>query len=76
MVCIGMELDKKLMIEELNKACLTDKEFEVGPEAWKNYEDPFFGGEITKYFEFTSDEEEEGNQNDHTGHHHKQPRKV
>jgi len=70
LVCIGIDMDKKLMVDELNKACLTDKEFEAGPEAWKNYEDAFFEGEIKQYFEFAGFEDEEEGEDEHAGHNH------
>eukprot|EP00466_Bigelowiella_natans_P003493 jgi/Bigna1/53715/estExt_Genewise1Plus.C_230082 len=70
LVCIGIDMDKKAMVDELNNACLTDKEFEAGAEAWRDYEDAFFEGEVKQYFEFAGFEDDEEGEDEHAGHNH------
>jgi len=70
LVCIGINLDKKLLMSKLSEACLTDKEMAAGPEAWIDFEDAFFGGDIKQYFEFAGFGEEEEGGDSHKGHHH------
>ena len=40
-VLIGIELDRPRLEALLNAALLTDEELYLGPEVWKNYNDPF-----------------------------------
>jgi len=52
LVCIGIDLDKKILVQKMNEACLTEAEMRAGPAAWRKYEDVFFGGDIERWFEF------------------------
>ena len=45
-VFIGVHLDKGRIVEELEKALLTDEELAGGTDAWKKLEDVFFDGEF------------------------------
>ena len=40
-VLIGVHLDEASLRKKLDDSLLTDEEFALGPEVWKNYEDPF-----------------------------------
>ena len=55
-VFIGVNLDKSKMLAELQAALLTETELEGGSEAWRDFEDPFFGSE---YFELNAEEGED-----------------
>mmetsp|Transcript_51349 Transcript_51349/g.94897 ORF Transcript_51349/g.94897 Transcript_51349/m.94897 type:complete len:508 (+) Transcript_51349:37-1560(+) len=52
-IFIGVNLDKKLIRQELRKALLTDTELDGGKAAWKEFDDGFFQG---KYFDVSPDE--------------------
>jgi len=41
LVMIGQHLDVAEMEDALLRCVLTDEEFEMGPEIWEKYEDPF-----------------------------------
>ena len=53
-VFIGVHLDKSKILASLQAALLTDAEFEGGAEAWRDFADPFFGGD---YFEVSEEPE-------------------
>lgn len=40
-VFIGTHLDEKALTEKLNSCLLTNEEYALGPDEWKNYADPF-----------------------------------
>eukprot|EP00939_MAST-03C_sp_MAST-3C-sp1_P003253 g3253.t1 len=63
-VFIGVNLNKKLIVEKLNAALLTEEESEAlgGVDGWKQLEDPFFGGAAPKNWfevEYEDDEDDE-----------------
>ena len=51
-IFIGVNLQKKLIREELKKALLTDDELQGGPVLWRKWGDPFFKG---RYFRVNKD---------------------
>ena len=54
-VFIGVYLDKKKILSALQAALLTDAEFEGGVEAWREWPDPFFGGDL---FDLSQEDED------------------
>ena len=45
LVCIGIHLDKEAIQAGLRNTLLTDEEMANGKSSWKDFADPFFGGE-------------------------------
>ena len=43
-VCIGIKLEKEMLVEALNAALLTDEELSKGRESWKELDDPILDG--------------------------------
>ena len=61
LVFIGVNLNKKRIVEKLNGALLTEEESKAlgGVEGWRKLEDPFFGGVAAEeYFEVRYEDEE------------------
>ena len=58
-VFIGVHLDKSRIRQELERALLTDAELASGVEAWREFEDVFFDGELFEAKEEDEEEDEE-----------------
>ena len=59
LICIGDGMDKKAIEAGLRGALLTDDEIAKGKQSWKEFADPFFGGEKDDEDEEEEEEEEE-----------------
>ena len=71
LVLIGIEMDRARLEEMLDMCLLTDEEFELGPDAWAEYENPFLeavlGDLLEELDELDEEEGEEGEEDEEAG---------
>lgn len=59
-VIIGIDMDKEKIKQALDSCLLTDEEFNLGEEKWKEFEDPYGPWTIDEMEEEEEEDEEEG----------------
>jgi G3E family GTPase len=62
-VIIGIHMDKEQVKREFDACLLTDEEFALGPEGWKQFEDPWPMWELEVELEGEEEEEEDEQEN-------------